>query len=196
MNMMHVADDGAELCLFPEEVEPLISDSLDAIGENLATLRDLQDEIDAADLKEDLHFRHQVLKSLREISHCFTRKDQGLPRGTAQPDVVEDDVVYVGTEPLQMDIRLGELKVIQRNAPYMEPLRDNLDDELNGEDSDELEVLDDTLDEDEDDEKAAEQSESTSSMACKSTPDTAHRLRLQLQQTQAWSGLSGRRVKS
>ncbi|KAK5975250.1 hypothetical protein GCK32_022716 [Trichostrongylus colubriformis] len=84
-----------------------------------------------------------------------------------------------------MDIRLGELKVIQRNAPYMEPLCDELNEESSGQDSYEMEVIDDTLDEDEVEGKAAEQPEFTSWMACRNTPDMADCLRLLLQQTQA-----------
>ncbi|XGW34754.1 hypothetical protein V3C99_018627 [Haemonchus contortus] len=184
MDMVHVANDGAELSLFPEEVEPLISDSLDAIGENLAKLRDLRDEIDAGDLKEDLHFRHQVLKSLREISQHLTQDDQArVPQKTTEPEGAED-VVYVGTGPLQMDIRFREVDVIQRNEPFMEPIDEEPEEESSGEDSDELEMIDDTLD-DEDEEQAVEEPEPTPHEARRSTTDEATRLRLQLQQTQA-----------
>ncbi|KAK5976315.1 hypothetical protein GCK32_011962 [Trichostrongylus colubriformis] len=97
-----------DLVVNPREVEEQISHALDTIGVDPTRLYDLYEDITASDQQQQTHFRHDVLKSLREIA-------AGLPK-----ENTFEDNLHAGEG--DQDAQAREREMIQRNANFMEPL--------------------------------------------------------------------------
>ncbi|KAK6032391.1 zinc knuckle [Ostertagia ostertagi] len=146
-----------DLVVDAAELEELISDALNTIGEDLTLLDDLHEEITTTSFREDTHFRHEVLKHLREISRKLDKNDADqtaeFPGGEDAKDAENErmELVDIREEDEKMDTasHVNELETINRNADFMEAVGDPDEDEeplvlLEAISDDELEDQNDT----------------------------------------------------